>query len=330
MKKLLKLICAFLVFIIIQAPICSADQEIKSGIELGTLGTRPLVISIAPGYSSITVQIKEIEEACNLLGLTETEVISGKKQIVVVDGEQEIAFQVVKIPGMSFTVLQARWVSETVQTEAEINRLMILVKGQVINPSTGTDGQTTVNQPLFLDIAGHWAEKEINILNQKKIVNGDPQSNFHPDDQITRAEFAAILVRALGIEQTIQIQGRFNDVPADEWYFNVINTAADVGLLNGYTPTTFGPEDPITREQIAVMITRALSYKGKNIESGTTGASILAAFEDSQQISSWAINSVITAVQQEIFNGRSTIQFAPQDNATRAEAAVIVLRMYNK
>jgi len=101
-------------------------------------------------------------------------------------------------------------------------------------------------------------------------------------------------VRALGITPSIQAYGRFNDVPANEWYFNVVNTAADVGLMSGYTPNTFGPNDPITREQIGVMITRALLYKGKN---ATSGSANLAAFADQQQISSWAVDGVAAAVQ---------------------------------
>ena len=78
------------------------------------------------------------------------------------------------------------------------------------------------------------------------------------------------------------------------------------------------------------MITQALKYKGKNISPDNVAVANLAAFQDSQKISSWAIDGVATVFQQGIVGGRPHNEFAPLDNATRAEAAVMILRMYNK
>ncbi len=336
MKNILKLICVCLVFILCQSSICFASDDMNSEIELGKLSSKPLLVTIAPGVSSITVQIKDIDNACSMLGLDKTEVMTGKKQIIVADGGNSIAFQVVKIPGIDFTVLQARWISDTINTEEGVGELLVFVQsGENELPSTGqtpnnpvNNVQTNANVGKFKDLSGHWAENDINLLSQKKIVNGDEQGNFRPNDQISRAEFAALLIRALEIEQKTVLKGQFNDVNAEKWYFNVINTAADLGLINGYTTNTFGPDDPITREQIAVMTVRALSYKGYNISTNPSNAG-LDAFLDKQQVSSWATEEVVVAVQQGIVKGKSTTSFAPQDNATRAESAVMILRMYN-
>jgi len=189
--------------------------------------------------------------------------------------------------------------------------------------------QVPVPVVSFNDTVGHWAVTDIQKMIKLGLVSGVSSTEFAPERNITRAEFAALLVRALGITPTIQVSGRFSDVPADKWYFNAVNTAADKGLLSGYANNYFGPNDLVTREQMATMITRSLSYKGKNSPSGISGSAVLNTFADSGQISSWAINSVAGAVQQGIIKGRSEVQFAPLENASRAEAAVMVLRMYN-
>jgi hypothetical protein len=182
----------------------------------------------------------------------------------------------------------------------------------------------------FTDLpAEHWAYADINKMVGLGLVSGISSTEFAPERNITRAEFAALLVRALGIQPTVQIYGKFNDVPADKWCFNTVNTAADLGLLSGYSQNSFGPDDPVTREQMAVMITRALSYKGINITSNESEMGALSVFGDRQNISSWAVNGVNTAVKHGIIKGRSTVQFAPRENASRAEAAVMILRMYN-
>ncbi len=200
---------------------------------------------------------------------------------------------------------------------------------QVDKFSTFAIIQVAASTAIFSDTIGHWAAADIEKMVKLGLVSGISTTEFAPNRTITRAEFSALLVKALGIVPSIQISGRFYDVPANAWYFNVVNTAADSGLITGYTATTFGPNDPITREQIAVMISRALSYKGKNTGSYTRIVNMLQ-YEDLQYISSWAADSVAAVVEQEIMKGRSTTQFAPFENTTRAEAAVIILRMYNK
>ncbi len=209
---------------------------------------------------------------------------------------------------------------------SHFSKYAILESSPVVNPE-----QPPVQTGRFIDLAaGHWAAADIEKMVKLGLVNGISSTEFAPERSITRAEFATLLVKALGIVPSIQVYGRFNDVPANEWYFNVVNTAADAGLVSGYTPRNFGPNDPVTREQIAVMITQALNHKGKNTSLDNDAVSKLAAFQDSQKISAWAIGGVATGFQQGIVGGRPYNEFAPLDNATRAEAAVMILRMYNK
>jgi hypothetical protein len=184
---------------------------------------------------------------------------------------------------------------------------------------------TTTGAEKFTDLKGHWAAAEVGAAVKLGIASGMSPTRFAPDQNITRAQFATLLTRAIGLKNTASIQSRFNDVTADAWYFDAVNSAAEAGLVSGYSPTTFGPNDLITREQMAIMIRNALSYKNKQVNSSTL---VLDKFTDRGQISSWALPGVITAVDQGIITGRSANTIAPRQNATRAEGTAMILRMY--
>ncbi len=180
----------------------------------------------------------------------------------------------------------------------------------------------------FEDIEGHWAQNTIEKMTGLGIVSGMSANQFAPERSVTRAEFAALLVRALDIKPSVQLMGRFNDVPADKWYFSTVNTAASAGLISGYSNSVFGPDDLVTREQMAIMISKALAYKGQeNNLSEANATTVLAAFRDNNAISPWAASSVAQMVGQEIMRGRGNAEFAPRANATRAEATVLIHQM---
>lgn len=357
MKNLLRLLIVFYI-VLIATPIgFAADQESPKTIEFSTLGTKPLVMSLAPEYSNITIQIRDIEKACSLLGVNKSKVITGTEQLIIVDGEENIAFETRKIPGLDFSVLQASWISKISRTEEDINRLKVFVKGKnaappvavdpntptvpvkveptipsvVVDPNTPTIPSKNDQAVVLTDLKGHWAEKEINSLIQKGVVKGDPQGTYRPNDQITRAEFVTLLLRALGVNPEGEYIGRFDDVHADQWYFDAVNTSARMGLVSGYTPHTFAPNDTITREQMATMIQRAMAMKGKDIELTTVQISeTLNGLIDQTNISNWAREATAKTIKMGIIQGRSQGQFAPVASTTRAEAACMVLRMNNQ
>ncbi len=183
----------------------------------------------------------------------------------------------------------------------------------------------------FIDIKGHWAEQDINSMYQKGLISGVTPFRFEPERSITRAEFAAIMLRALGEQPGSYMTGRFYDVPAAAWYFNAVNKAAEVGIISGYSSTSFGPQDSITREQIAAIISRAMQLKGKGTTTAeNTAEAKLAVFSDQRYISVWARNGVAFAVENKIVMGRTATQFAPLATSTRAEAAAMILRMYKQ
>lgn len=186
----------------------------------------------------------------------------------------------------------------------------------------------TVTPQQLEEIQTHWANSQLQRLITLGIVKGDEKGLINPDAPITRAEFAAMLVRGLGLNNAPVAQGSFYDVPADSWCFDIVNTIAAAGIVEGYEGHRFAPNDPITREQMAVMIIRALRQQGVLPPTAAAAAdnSGTAPFADSQAISTWATSAVLQALELGLLEGRSHDIFAPQAQATRAEAGVIILR----
>ncbi|WP_337100603.1 S-layer homology domain-containing protein [Paenibacillus sp. YIM B09110] len=179
----------------------------------------------------------------------------------------------------------------------------------------------------FNDISSHWANKDIELLASKLIVNGVSDNEFAPNKSITRAEFAALLVRSLGLSVDTASSSNFKDVSTDDWFAGAIGAAVKAKLVEGYNDNSFKPNDTITREQMAVMVARAITAAGKSVHVEEQNNQSLAAFTDHADISSWAQKSVAQSIEAKIITGRTDGSFAPSANATRAEAVVMLKRL---
>jgi hypothetical protein len=176
--------------------------------------------------------------------------------------------------------------------------------------------------PVFSDVsASYWGYNAISSLSSKGIVSGYPDGTFKPDASITRAEFATIVVKALGLNTT-GTTGQFTDVTADAWYYGTVNAAASAGLVSGMGAKLFAPNALITREQMAVMVAKALGNKAPAVD-GTE----LNAFSDKSAVSSWAVSGMEEAVKAGIVSGMTADTLAPMANATRAQAAEMIYKM---
>lgn len=181
------------------------------------------------------------------------------------------------------------------------------------------------HKKTFADIQGIWAQRDIEIVASKQIVNGVSEEIFEPNRNVTRAEFATLLVKALGLE-LVKEKSKFADVPEDAWYKDPVNTAKHYGLINGIGAAEFAPNQNITREQAAVMIMKAYELgSGRKLDSIVTTMEIR--FKDYDQVSQWAKRLVVLADAVGIMKGREGAMFAPMDHTTRAEAAVIVKKL---
>jgi hypothetical protein len=179
----------------------------------------------------------------------------------------------------------------------------------------------------FADIKGHWAQGDIELLASKMLINGKSETAYVPGSNITRAEFAALLVRALGLQEGVLKEGQFKDVAGTAWYAGSVAAATNENIIKGYDGKLFKPNENITREEMAVMISRASRVAGKDVVlSGGEQEQQVALFKDKQKISSWAVQDVALAVKAGIINGMPGGNFAPQTNADRAQSAVILKR----
>ncbi|MDF9409524.1 S-layer homology domain-containing protein [Pelotomaculum isophthalicicum JI] len=166
----------------------------------------------------------------------------------------------------------------------------------------------------FSDTAGNWAEASIKKLVELKVTSGYPDGSFKPDATITRAEFATMLVKAFNLAPQ---SGKIFSDTRNHWAKDNIATAVSHGIAGGYDEDTFGPDDLITREQMAAMIVKAARL--------TTLYSQGTSFADSADISPWATGDVAVAVRNGVISGYPGNTFLPQGQATRAEAATVIM-----
>lgn len=177
-------------------------------------------------------------------------------------------------------------------------------------------------QKTFDDISSvPWAKNQIEVLASRQVINGINDRNFAPNDNITRAQFAKLIVESLNLKLGSQTVN-FSDVKDGAWYSNSARIAASLGIVTGYDGK-FDPDGLITREQMATMIVRALKYidPNGNYVAGQQN------FIDQGQISEWAKEAVAISASKELVKGLGNGLFGPQEKATRAQAAVIIYRM---
>ncbi|MNC20503.1 Endo-1,4-beta-xylanase A precursor [compost metagenome] len=178
----------------------------------------------------------------------------------------------------------------------------------------------------FGDLAGHWAAKDTELLAAKGIIDGIADNRFAPEGILTRAEIAALLVRATGLEESQPAANGLKDVETGGWYAGYVQAAVSAGLIDGYEDGTFRAGSPVTREELAVLLTRALALAGHRAD----GSAAAAAFTDGSSVSSWAKDAVGAAQAAGLVNGLEDGSFRPQAQATRAEAAAMIKRFLLK
>ena len=193
-------------------------------------------------------------------------------------------------------------------------------------PNTGTNTNTNTNNnnnntsnEKYSDISGHWAKDYIKTLSDKSIVNGYEDGTFKPGNTVTRAEIAKMIVCALGQKAATDVNLTFTD-KADiaDWAAGYIQTAVNLGILNGYEDGTFKPSQPVSRKEMAKIAMAAFKY-------GEDKTSKLE-FSDTASIPTWAYGYVAAAVKNRIITGYEDNTFKPDGNVTRAEACTILAK----
>ncbi len=169
-----------------------------------------------------------------------------------------------------------------------------------------------------------WAVEAINALSAMGIVNGTGDGKFSPNDNVTRAEYTTMLMRAFGGDTTAAAAS-FTDVSAGEWYTEPIGKAVALGVVNGYEDGSFGIDDNITREDMMVIAYRTTSALNMAVPETIPYES----FADQSSISDYAVEAVEKMYSAEIINGVGDGLLDPKGNATRAQSAKIIYGLIN-
>ena len=176
--------------------------------------------------------------------------------------------------------------------------------------------------PAFTDIHNHWAADNILFAASRGLLSGTSDTTFSPGTGMTRGMFVTALGRLAGINPDSYQTGKFTDVKADAYYAPYVNWAAQNGIMEGVTATTFAPDTNINREQMAVIMANYAKKLGYDLPKTLRAVT----FADNAQISSWAKDAVKAMQQAGILAGKANNCFDPKGTATRAEVATVLRR----
>jgi uncharacterized repeat protein (TIGR02059 family) len=168
------------------------------------------------------------------------------------------------------------------------------------------------------DVNGHWAQVQIEKWLTDGLINGYPDGQFKPDQEITRAEFVALVNRAFE-KQSENATGGFSDVKPADWFYDEVASAKAAGYISGYPDGTFKPYNAITRQEAAAVLTKLLGLRPE------TGSAV-EPFSDYDSIDQWALPSVNAVAAHGIMHGFPDKSFGARKNITRAETVVILDR----
>lgn len=202
----------------------------------------------------------------------------------------------------------------------------------IIQPENWKESHSTqVEITCFEDVPnGSWFYDTVYTLARQKLISGVNCWTFNPNKDITRSELIAMLARASGEDISNYSSTYFIDINESDWYNTYIGWAVYNGIATGYNTGYFGPNDTITREQIAVMLLNYQAHMGNQSPENIVQQE---KFLDESQISSWAKTAMMTIVEEGIIYGTQqkdgTILLMPQENATRAQACVMMYNIMN-
>lgn len=186
---------------------------------------------------------------------------------------------------------------------------------------SGTYAIVTGNGTDFADLSGHWAATDIARLASRLLVEGVSPGIFDPDRPMTRAEFATLIVRALGASDSADDTAAFRDVSDDDWFAPAVHTAYAMGIVQG-ADGRFEPRRTISRQEIAVMLSRTMAWA----EQAAPSANVKA-FADDRLVRDWARDGIAAVSAAGIMQGDAGGALKPTAASTRAETAAMLKRL---
>ncbi|MEC0184706.1 S-layer homology domain-containing protein [Paenibacillus peoriae] len=170
----------------------------------------------------------------------------------------------------------------------------------------------------FQDVTKEWAKEPIEALAARGVIIGTGDGKFNPDDKVTRAEFITMLMNVFELTDS-NATTTFSDINIGTWCYDEVATAQRLGIIKGRPDGSFGAQDEITRQDMAIMAYQAMTYAGLTSDSETP-----LRFVDANSISSYALEGVTAMQTAGIISGMGNGEFAPKSKSTRAQAAVVI------
>lgn len=183
---------------------------------------------------------------------------------------------------------------------------------------------TARNAVSFVDVQQHWGQSYIELAGAKGLVEGVGDDKYAPDRSVTRAEFAAMLVRTLGRGTVADDTAPYSDVKPGAWYSDEVGIAKALGLLDFASGTRFKPDQPLTREEMASMLAAAIALGELPLTKEKVN---LNGYEDIGRVDAAYVEDVRLLVKLNIMTGTSEDTFSPKGETTRAQAATVFIRM---
>ncbi|WP_187355275.1 S-layer homology domain-containing protein [Paenibacillus tengchongensis] len=191
----------------------------------------------------------------------------------------------------------------------------------------GNSAYTVISgQSGFKDVPeAHFAKSAIDKLSVRTVVKGYSDNTFKPDNSVTRAEAATLLVKTLGIMPASGTSGSFKDVKAGAWYAGSVAAAVEAGLFKGYTDGTFKPDQTITQQEMMAIIYQALLYGGYEKDSSAAQGTQL--FDASAGYKAWSSEAVNALLTEGIVKTKDAFPIRADKTTTRAESAELLYRL---
>ena len=211
----------------------------------------------------------------------------------------------IKVPANNEDIINK--IEDVFKTEDEDSN-----SGEIISPIPPQE------EIKFNDIKGHWAESTIKSFVDKGFIDGYKDSTFRPNNSMTRAEFVKLVNRVFGFTQKGEEQ--FTDVNKEDWFYDDICIGIKEGYIKGKSKDVFAPNDNITREEVAMILTNIMKNKDVNLDK-------LDSFKDGNKTSQWAQSSVEGAIEAGYMNGYEDQTIKASGSITRAEAVSMLSRV---
>ncbi|VDN46246.1 putative S-layer homology domain-containing protein [Petrocella atlantisensis] len=174
--------------------------------------------------------------------------------------------------------------------------------------------QMTMVTAAASDYENHWANANIEKWMDLGIIKGYPSGAFKPEASITRAEFVTVINNIFQLEEKTDVT--FSDVKTTDWFEDAVLKASTAGIVSGHN-NRFRPDDRITRQEAAIVLTNAFQLTG-------TEAAAYSTYTDASDVATWAATQMSVLVEKGYMQGRSNNELAPMSNLTRAEAVTLL------